>query len=283
MELAMRPAVLLPDEAACLQAYPSEAAQQLKVHMRIAARRACSLMRGVAGSLTSTISTDFYDALKGKNTDVWGDFRDLGYKAVADVAAKMLETKFIIPTVTDIVGTVSGSAVSVPNSSVDSDVGIMGSMFGSAGTFGSSSELAGFLGVSSSSGGIMDALFGTAATPALAPGAAVGDVVAGETLTAADVSGTAATDGLISSGGFSSLGVGSLGSLAGGIGGGFLSGSLLNSVAGGNSTNGEIGSAVGSVAGAVIGSVVPVIGTFLGGLAGGALGKLKSNLFGEKR
>lgn len=257
------------------------------------------IRRQVANQLTDVMRTDFYDLLDHKQTNLWSDFKDLGLHAIADVTAKLAETNLILPATIDIlglIGGVSGVAGSVSGEGTGSLADLLGSSppAGSLGNLLSNSAPAGSLTNLVSNGGWLtnagSYLFGSST--------GVGDIsTAGTSATSLDIptwgvegengvfGGGAATfdgiapatipgstDGLLMSGGFQSLGLGSLGQLVGGIGGGMFAGNLLNGLAGGNSTGGMVGSLAGSIGGYLLGGP---LGGILGGTAGGLLGGIK--------
>jgi hypothetical protein len=225
-----------------------------------------------AKTLAHDVATSLYEGLTGKTSSIV----DWARSTFKRVAAAAIEANIVLPVTMSIVSAMPGLFGISSAGGAGSGGDGLGSIGGSLSGLSSISDLAGGAGLISGAG-ISSYLFGSSSPMQLEGGAYIPS--AAEEMAA--VGQTTTSSGLLTSGGFQSLGLGSLGQFAGGIGGGFLAGSLLNGLAGGNSTNGMIGSGAGALGGALIGSMIlPGIGTVLGGLLGGAGGGLLGGLFG---
>lgn len=239
-----------------------------------AADEADRQVRKVSDQIERTVSTDIYDVLSGKQISLWQTFEQLGFHAIADIAAKMLETQFIMPVVADILGTVSGTPSGSSNSGASNALSILSTGSSASSALGGQS-LGGYLGLTGEGGSLAGAssyLFGTSATT-------VGSsTVAGLETPAFTVAGT---DGAIGSGGLSGT-IGTVAPYAAPVIAGGLAGYGLGEAVGSPGGGALAGAAGGAATGALIGTfVLPVIGTLAGAVIGGIAGAIGGAIGGQ--
>jgi tape measure domain-containing protein len=236
-------------------------------------------LRGIQQSFSDT----FRQILDG-NVDSFKDMGSAVLNIFKQLAAEIATLLVFQPIVGNILGGLGlgnlGASLGVSQPGAGGGTGILGSLFGGAGTAAGGTGGAGFsltdlvgkglslgnlFSGSGASGGIGTMLFGT-------PGmAAVGG--------SHPMSAVAGTSGLLGSGG------GGLASfLNSGIGGGLFSGITaagMTLLSGGSMKDAAF-SGGGAALGAAIGSIIPGVGTMLGGMLGGLAGSMLGGLFGKK-